>query len=283
MHERSRPLEPEQLFGRFMTAGRIDHVTRFLRADKSVQPSRTAPHAPTRFVGRDLRCGTQVFTKLFVGRIAMRGRTEGRTDAGTSGETQLGEQRAQQSDALAVRQAELLMEDRQQRHALSARVDWPPRLGPSRSASRVGLVPCDRNQRTCRHARRSVDRSPSVGSRSDTEPRHAFRSRVDRRKRGSSEATVRRRSRRSAAAHCDEHAGHVACPTCDPAASVLPTGGPLRERRRLPFAAATFFFQRGRRAWRLGRSASEPATPTRQPDVPIRGNVGNRSSVSRHP
>ncbi len=113
MHERSRPLEPEQLFGRSMTAGRIDHVTRFLRADKSVQPSRTAPHAPTRFVGRDLRCGTQVFTKLFVGRSTTRGRTEGRTDAGTSGETQLGEQRAQQSDALAVRQAELLMEDRQ--------------------------------------------------------------------------------------------------------------------------------------------------------------------------
>ena len=29
VHQRSRPLEPQQLFGRFMTAGRIDHVTRF--------------------------------------------------------------------------------------------------------------------------------------------------------------------------------------------------------------------------------------------------------------
>ena len=43
MHERSRPVEPEQLFGRFMTAGRIDHVTRFPWADKRVQPSRAAP------------------------------------------------------------------------------------------------------------------------------------------------------------------------------------------------------------------------------------------------
>ncbi len=36
------------------------------------------------------------------------------------------------------------------------------------------------------HVEASIDHRP-VGSRSDTEPRHAFRSRVDRRKRGSSE------------------------------------------------------------------------------------------------
>ena len=121
-----------------MTAGRIDHVTRFLLADKSVQPSRAAPDAPPRFVGRDLRCDTQVFAKLLVGRSTAGCRAEGRTDAGTSGEAQLGEQRAQQSDALAVRQAELFIENRQQgmhfRPELTGRSAsgrrGPPRRGP---------------------------------------------------------------------------------------------------------------------------------------------------------
>ena len=45
-HARAFPAsQPEQLFGRFMTAGRIDHVTRFPWADKRVQPSRAAPDA----------------------------------------------------------------------------------------------------------------------------------------------------------------------------------------------------------------------------------------------
>ena len=113
MHERSRPSELEQLFGR-LTVGRIVHVTRFLLADKSVQPSRAAPDAPSRFVGRDLRRVTQVFATLLVGRSTTRGRTEGRADTGTSGETQLGKQCLQQSGTLAVRQAELFVEDCQQ-------------------------------------------------------------------------------------------------------------------------------------------------------------------------
>ena len=54
MHERSRPFEPEQLFGRFMTAGRIDDVTRFTPTDEDVQPGQATSDAPARLVGRDL-------------------------------------------------------------------------------------------------------------------------------------------------------------------------------------------------------------------------------------
>jgi len=105
-----------------MAPRRIDDVTRVTPTDEDVQPSRTAPDTPTRFVGRDLRRATQVFAKLLVGRSATLGRARDRTNAGGSRDVQLREQRAQQPNALAVRQAQLFVENRQQGMDLRAQL-----------------------------------------------------------------------------------------------------------------------------------------------------------------
>src|SRR6185437_5015681 len=110
MDQHSRPILSQQLLGGLGTASRIDHITSGTRADEGVQPSIAAFDAPSRLVGCDLRRAAKVLAKLLVSRPATLGRTPDRADAGGTRERQLLEQCGQQLHALAMRQAQLLIE-----------------------------------------------------------------------------------------------------------------------------------------------------------------------------
>ena len=114
MHQRARPVEPQQLFRRLPTAGRVNHVTRFTTAHKGVQPSRAAANTPACLVRRDLRRAAHIDSQLFIGWRTTLGRAQCRTDAGGSGQVQFREECSQQFHALAVRQAQLFVENREQ-------------------------------------------------------------------------------------------------------------------------------------------------------------------------
>ncbi len=161
MHQRARPVEPQQLFGRFVAPRGIDHITGCTLTDEGVQPGQASTDTPARFIRRDLRRATQVDSQLFVGGSTTLGRAQHRTDAGGSGEMQFGEQRPQQLHALAVRQAQLFVEHRQQGMHL-----WPELTGRG-TAGRTGLqgvTTCDRAAtvvaRADMHVEAAIDHRP---------------------------------------------------------------------------------------------------------------------------
>ena len=114
MHQCARPVEPQQLFGRCVAPGGIDHITRRTLTDEGVQPSQTSADTPARFIRRNLRRAAQVDSQLFVGGSATPGCTQHRAHTGSSGKMQFREQCPQQLHALAMRQAQLFVEHRQQ-------------------------------------------------------------------------------------------------------------------------------------------------------------------------
>ncbi len=133
MHQSARPVEAQQLLGRFTAPRRINHITRFPSADERMQPGRPAAHAPAGLVGHDLRRAADIVAQLFIRRLATLGRAGNRSGTGAPRDGQLLEQRPQQLHALAVRQAELLVHDRQ------CGMDVCAQLTGRRSAGRVDL------------------------------------------------------------------------------------------------------------------------------------------------
>ena len=282
MHERARPIEPEQLFGRFMTAGRIDHVTGRTRADEGVQPGRATPHAPTRFVGRDLRRAPNILAKLFVGR---------RQRPAVRWIERMLVARAMCSSSNIVPSSFTLLpcdnpscfiEDRQQRMHVR------PQLTGRRAAGRRGLQgvsPCDRAAAIVAPADVHVEAAIDHAARNlglILRTRRASRSLLARAVR----ALLRQR-----------HVVGLVDPRWNAAVGMRPmtparlATGLLRrghwfvllpKRRRLPFAATAFFFQR-RREFRdllLKRFESTPheAILLPQPRIP-----DNLLVVAPHP
>ncbi len=246
MHQRARPVEPQQLFGRLAAAGRIDHVTRFPPADESVQPSRRPPTRQPVSSGTTSAAHANVLPQLFIGRRATRGRAGESNGRWCPGRAQLREQRSQQFHALAVRQAQLFVHDRQQRHGRSARVDWPPRHGPSRSAT--SCRPCTAVTAIVAHADMHVE--PAIDHRAGNLGLILTR---DVRFAHVSTAAVRAVVRQRHVVGLVDPRRHAAMGVRPMSPARLATRRlrffdrrALRERRRLPFAAATFFFQRGR-------------------------------------
>ncbi len=84
MHQSARPVEPQQLLGRFAAARRIDHVTGFSSADERVQPGRSAADTPAGLVGHDLRRAANVLPQLLVRRLTTLGRPRDRAGAGAA-------------------------------------------------------------------------------------------------------------------------------------------------------------------------------------------------------
>src|ERR1700681_1516576 len=94
VHKRARPIEAQELLGRFMAPRRIDFIRRGPRADESMQPSRATPHAPTRFVGCHLRRVPNVLPDLLACRPTALGRALDRADAGGPDNVQFLEHRS---------------------------------------------------------------------------------------------------------------------------------------------------------------------------------------------
>ncbi len=148
MHQRARPIQTQQLLRRVrrsasdqshntFPAGRRTHATRPSDRPRASRFRRARP-------GR----AANVVAQLFIGRLTTLGRAGNRSGTGAPRDRQPLEQRPQQLHALAVRQAELLVHDRQHGMDVRARIDWPPRRGPSRSATHGGLAPPGRS---CSH------------------------------------------------------------------------------------------------------------------------------------
>ena len=115
VHERARPVEPQQLFGRLMAPRRINHVTRRALADEGMQPGRAALDAPSSLIRRDLRRASNRLPNLLVSALAACRGPLDRSGAGGPCDVQALEQRAQEFHALAMRQPQLLVEQSQNR------------------------------------------------------------------------------------------------------------------------------------------------------------------------
>jgi len=127
----------------------------------------------------------------------------------------------------------------------------------------------------------ALDRTQK-GFPSGTARRRAFRSPASRRSAGIPAATARRRSRRSAAVRCDARADRDACPTSDPAASVLRPAVPSRTE---PLVACpdVALLPTPQSASTPARSAIAPTVPTPRLEPQVRGNEGTAEGIDRRP
>ena len=133
MHQSPRPVRSQQLLQRLAAPRRIDDITGFSFGRDAVQPSRPTGYAPAGFVGHGLGRTANVLSQLLVGRFATLGRAGDRSCAGASHDRQILEQGSQQFHAFAVRQAQLLVHDRERG------VDVRAELIGRRAAGRRGL------------------------------------------------------------------------------------------------------------------------------------------------
>src|SRR5436190_5519337 len=97
-----------------MAPRRIDHITGGPLTNKRMQPGRPTADTPTRLIGRDLRRAANIVPDLFVRLPTAFGRTFDRADAGGPGDVQFLKHLSQQLRTLAMGEAQLLVENRQQ-------------------------------------------------------------------------------------------------------------------------------------------------------------------------